>query len=393
MDLLTYIMQNIPSGWEDLFKSSISELKQISDILEEEKKSYRIVPEQENIFKVFELCKPKDLTVVIAGQDPYFQILPNDKPRALGLSFSVSKEDSIPSSLHNIYKEIKNCYPDSIIPLHGDISHWVPQGVFLLNAGLTCRAGEPGSHVGKYKLWSPFINKFIKYIATINKDILWIMWGKDAQKFTEMIDKSFNNIYEAVHPSGLSASRGFFGCNHFKIINEKLKELNRVPIKWLEQEIPNIGLVDKVIQILSPEDLLFLTNFYKNKNDFNLDLNKFSVSSYIKSLADICKTDIKKYYEHLINLYEKYMNLGNTVNALKIYYTESETNEQYLYKLMIDIRKDKLDSLVEHYKNFYVKDSGMNLQDYSLYILIRSVYPDKSFEEIVKQKIEINAII
>jgi uracil-DNA glycosylase len=369
MDLFSQVRTNIPEGWEELFKNATPEIKQISDILEEEKKTYRIVPDQENIFRIFYMCKPQDLKVVITGADPYFQILPNGKPRALGFSFSVSKEDAIPSSLHNIYKEIKNNYPNSIIPHHGDISHWVPQGVFLLNAGLTCRAGEPGSHVNKYKLWAPFINKFVKYMATVNKNIIWILWGKDSQKFEEMIDKSFNLILQSAHPSGLSASRGFFGCGHFKRINEDLKKMNRKPIKWLEQSLPNPNDIQKVLDNISPEDLKILTDFYSSQNDFELEVDKFCVATYFQVFANMEKIELSELYKLFQNLYEKYRNLACVMNTIKTSLHKEDSPHKQLAMIMIKINKDFLDKVIEQFKERHI-DKSYNLQDFCLYMYL-----------------------
>lgn len=369
MDLFSQVRTNIPEGWEELFKNATPEIKQISDILEEEKKTYRIVPDQENIFRIFYMCKPQDLKVVITGADPYFQILPNGKPRALGFSFSVSKEDAIPSSLHNIYKEIKNNYPNSIIPHHGDISHWVPQGVFLLNAGLTCRAGEPGSHVNKYKLWAPFINKFVKYMATVNKNIIWILWGKDSQKFEEMIDKSFNLILQSAHPSGLSASRGFFGCGHFKKINEDLKKMNRKPIKWLEQSLPNSKDIQNVLDTISSTDLKILTDFYSSQNDFELDVDKFSIATYFQVFANTEKIELAELYKLFQNLYEKYGNLPCVMNTIKTSLHKEDSPHKQLAMIMIKTSKAFLDKVIDQFKERYT-DKSYNLQDFCLYIYL-----------------------
>jgi len=372
MDLYTYTYQNVPEGWEDLFKSARAEIQQISDILEDEKKTYRIVPDQENIFRVFYMCKPQDLTVVITGADPYFQMRPEGMPRALGYSFSVAKDDKIPSSLQNIYKEIKSCYPDSIIPKHGDISHWVPQGVFLLNASLTCRLGEPGSHVNKYKLWTPFINKFVKFMATINKNLIWVLWGKDSQKFEELIDKSFNNILNSAHPSGLSAMRGFFGCNHFKIINEKLIGMNRPPVVWLPQECGNKEKVDSILSVLKENDLNTLIGFYDKENYMKMDSKYFSISTYIGNLSKVYKQDINKCYNDFAIFYTRYNQLQDTVDGLNRYYNGDKI-QAILYKM-----DDKtLNNLTDFYREHFKIEFKMNLVDFSLQTYLKNLYDTK----------------
>jgi uracil-DNA glycosylase len=372
MDLYTYTYQNVPAGWEDLFKSARAEIEQISSILEEEKKTYRIVPDQENIFRVFYMCKPQDLTVVITGADPYFQILPNGKPRALGYSFSVSEEDKIPSSLQNIYKEIKSCYPNSVIPTHGDISHWVPQGVFLLNASLTCRVNEPGSHVNKYKLWTPFINKFVKFMATVNKNLIWVLWGKDSQKFEELIDKSFNNILNSAHPSGLSAMRGFFGCNHFKIINEKLISMNRTPIVWLPQLCSNKEKVDGVISVLNEDDVNHLLNFYEKDNYMKMDSKHFCISTYIDNLSKLYKQDINKCYDDFVVFYTKYNDLQDTVDGMNRYY-----NGDKIQVILYNMKKEMVKSLTDFYREHFKSEFKMNLVDFSLQTYLKNLYDSK----------------
>jgi uracil-DNA glycosylase len=233
-----------------------------------------------NIFRVFYMCKPLDVKVVLLGQDPYHQMLSNGKPRALGFSFSVSKEDTIPGSLLNIYKEIKNCYPSSIIPSHGDISGWVTQGVFLLNSSLTCRANEPNSH-SKYNLWMPFIDRFIKFLASVTKTPIFVLWGKEAQKLDTMIEKGFRNILRGVHPSGLSANRGFFGCNHFKMINDILKTQNKQEIQWLEQELSLSELYIKYLtETVSNEEI---EQFYSHYESYYVKNDKQSIKEYVIS--------------------------------------------------------------------------------------------------------------
>jgi uracil-DNA glycosylase len=331
MDLYTYTKQNIPEGWEELFSIADPEIKQISNLLEKEKsKGFRIVPDLENIFRVFYMSKPENIKVVILGQDPYFQMLPNGKPRALGFSFSVSKDDAIPSSLQNIYKEIKNCYPSSIIPNNGDISNWVSQGVFLLNACLTCRVGEPGSH-NKYKLWMPFFDRFLKFLSTVNKNVIFVLWGKEAQQYESMIEKSFRNILKAVHPSGLSAMRGFFGCNHFKMINDILEKEGLKPIKWMEQEKSLTELyIEYFSKEINSEELSPLIEYYKPfhqeyldkyiKEEKILSLEEYTIymttiASYNKTSAE-AKAETETYEAFLKKLRENFESNGKNFYQL-----------------------------------------------------------------------------
>jgi uracil-DNA glycosylase len=236
LNLYDFTKKYKPEGWEDFIKDADDELLNISEILEKEKeKGYRIVPDMENIFKVFYLLKPENVKVIIWGQDPYHQILYNGKARAQGLSFSVTKEDEVPVSLVNIYKEIINCYPETPVeklPKHGDLTPWVNQGVLLLNSCLTCRAAEANSH-GKYNLWHPIISKMLNFISKYNKDVIHVLWGKESQKLEKMISKNYKIMLMGPHPSGLSAYRGFFGCGHFKTINELLIKQGKEQIIWI----------------------------------------------------------------------------------------------------------------------------------------------------------------
>jgi len=236
LTLEQYVTKYTPEGWEALFKDAKEEIRNISGIIQADiDKGIRVVPDMENIFRVFHLVKPSDVKVIIWGQDPYHQILYNGKPRAQGLSLSVSAEDDIPGSLLNIYKEIVNCYPEITkenFPKSGDLSNWVSQGVLLLNSCLTCKAGEPGSH-SKYIFWHPFINKLLTFLAKYNKDIIHVLWGKEAQKLEKMISVNFKIMLIGPHPSGLSAYRGFMGCGHFKKINDLLETQKRPQIKWM----------------------------------------------------------------------------------------------------------------------------------------------------------------
>lgn len=225
-------MISIP-GWETLFedediKDSIKEIFELLD--EEEKKGYRIVPDRENIFKAFELISLNEVNVVLYGMDPYPSIRDNGKCVATGLSFSVDKDnDKIPGSLKNIFKEIKNEF-NSKDHKNGNLDYLCYQGVLLLNSSLTTRAGETGSHCGKFKLWDGFIDKVIQVLNDNNDKIIHIFLGNDAKKLKNKIKKGF--IIEGVHPSPLSANRGFFGSGIFIKVNKILEELGKDTIEW-----------------------------------------------------------------------------------------------------------------------------------------------------------------
>lgn len=218
-----------PYTWEKVFENAASELEEISEMLEEDKPKGRRLPDNKDIFKVFNLVPLHKVKVIIVGQDPYHTVLSDGTPQAMGMCFATRKGCPVQPSLKNIYKEIKSNYPDTFnIPNHGDLTSWCHQGVFLLNACLTVRQGEPDSHK---QVWLGFIKKVINAILDANPGVIFLLWGGNAQKLSKIIG-SRATILTAAHPSGLSASRGFFGNGHFKQVNEILTKLGKSPIDW-----------------------------------------------------------------------------------------------------------------------------------------------------------------
>ncbi|NFO05625.1 uracil-DNA glycosylase [Clostridium botulinum] len=197
--------------------------------LAQEYKTKTIYPDMYNIFNALHYTAFDDVKVVILGQDPYHG--PN---QAHGLSFSVNPGVRTPPSLLNIYKELKDdigCY----IPNNGYLKKWSDQGVLLLNTVLTVRAGEANSH--KNIGWQIFTDNIIKVLNTREKPIVFILWGNNAIRKEELITNPKHHIIKSVHPSPLSASRGFFGSKPFSKTNEFLKNDNELPIDW---QIENI---------------------------------------------------------------------------------------------------------------------------------------------------------
>ncbi len=182
-----------------------------------------IFPPNNFIFRALDLVSFEDAKVIILGQDPYHK-----SGQANGLSFSVNKEVSIPPSLKNIFLELKN---DLNIPIssHGDLTYWAQQKVLLLNSALTVERGKPNSHVSLG--WNKLTDKII-YQLSMRGNMIFVLWGKSAQKKYTLIDQKHNKILEASHPSPLSAHRGFFGCNHFSKINKILKQNGAGEIDW-----------------------------------------------------------------------------------------------------------------------------------------------------------------
>lgn len=217
-----------PPGWEEIFKYTMPELENISEVVERERKIYRICPMQQDLFRAFNLVSFDRVKVVILGQDPYPQVLSNGIPRATGLSFSVRKDDFIPSSLENIYKELQDDIPGFEPPKHGCLEGWARQGVLFLNTALTLREDSPKSHIN---VWQGFTRKVIRKIVEENEDVIFVLWGGFAQKMMSVIGSSVT-ILTSADPSGRSANRGFFGCKHFSQINENLIEKGYEPIDW-----------------------------------------------------------------------------------------------------------------------------------------------------------------
>lgn len=184
----------------------------------------RIFPPGKEIFNAFNLCPFDELKVVIIGQDPY-----HGPGQAHGLCFSVKDDIDFPPSLKNIFKEINNDLGISI-PQTGDLSRWAKQGVLLLNATLTVRAHQVGSH--QKKGWETFTDEVIRNVSKKKDHVVFLLWGAYAQQKSEMIDQTKHLILQSVHPSPLSASRGFFGNHHFSRTNQFLQSKGLVPVNW-----------------------------------------------------------------------------------------------------------------------------------------------------------------
>lgn len=184
----------------------------------------RIYPHPKNIFRAFDLCPFEKVRVVILGQDPY-----HGAGQANGLCFAVSEGVVLPPSLQNIYKEIESDLGRQV-EWRGDLERWAKQGVLLLNATLTVRAGAPGSHQGKG--WEQFTDAAIRALAEKREHIVFLLWGRYAKEKGSMIDPSRHCILEAAHPSPFSADKGFFGCKHFSKANDYLHAHGIPEVAW-----------------------------------------------------------------------------------------------------------------------------------------------------------------
>jgi uracil-DNA glycosylase len=184
-----------------------------------------IYPPDADIFNAFTFTKPDNLKVVILGQDPY-----HGENQAHGLCFSVRKGNKIPPSLRNIYKELASDIPDFEPPAHGDLTHWAKQGVLLLNTVLTVEQSQAHSH--KNIGWEQFTDAVIATISAKFENVIFLLWGAPAQNKAKLIDVQRHTILSTVHPSPLSAYRGFFGCKHFSKTNDLLKAIGKEAIDW-----------------------------------------------------------------------------------------------------------------------------------------------------------------
>tara|TARA_B100001173_G_C16018449_1_gene560839 strand:+ start:991 stop:1890 length:900 start_codon:yes stop_codon:yes gene_type:complete len=215
--------------WLDVFAENEfqkSYFKQLSAFLSNEFKTQKVFPPKEHIFRCFNTLPIDKVKVVIIGQDPY-----HNYNQAMGLCFSVNKGIQTPGSLLNMYKELKsdlNCR----IPTHGDLSKWQSQGILMLNTSLTVRAHNANSH--SKKGWEQFTDKAIEELAKARKNIVFLLWGKNAQDKEKLIKRSGREhlVLKSAHPSGLSAHRGFFGNKHFSQTNAYLKKNMIEPIDW-----------------------------------------------------------------------------------------------------------------------------------------------------------------
>lgn len=197
---------------------------ELKSFLVSEKRQYTVYPPGPLIFNAFNLTPFDRVKVVILGQDPY-----HGPGQAHGLSFSVPDGVPYPPSLRNIFKEL---HDDLGIPMarSGNLEKWAREGVLLLNASLTVRAGEPTSH--SRHGWEQFTDAAIRALSEQREHLVFILWGSYAIAKQSLIDSSKHLILKSVHPSPLSASRGFFGCHHFSLTNTYLKENGIEPIDW-----------------------------------------------------------------------------------------------------------------------------------------------------------------
>lgn len=217
----------IEQSWKKILQPEFEKeyFKNLIQFVKSEYVSFTCYPEKKDIFAAFNHCSFDTLKVVIIGQDPY-----HGPGQANGLCFSVPEDSKHPPSLINIFKELQSDI-DKPIPISGDLSFWADQGVLLLNATLTVRAHEAGSH--QKKGWEQFTDAVIQQISKEKEGVVFLLWGGFAKKKGKKIDTNKHHILSTGHPSPLSANRGYwFGNNHFSQTNEYLKCFGHNEIEW-----------------------------------------------------------------------------------------------------------------------------------------------------------------
>ncbi len=216
----------IEPSWAALLSAEFSKpyFKNLVQFIDTEKLKYTILPPENEVFAAFNACPFNELKLVILGQDPYHGI-----GQANGLAFSVHDGVKIPPSLRNIYKELHDDVGKEI-PKTGNLSHWAKQGVLMLNATLTVRASEAGSHQNRG--WEQFTDVVMKIVSAQKSNLVFMLWGAYAQKKGKIIDRSKHLVLESAHPSPLAAYRGFFGNKHFSKANEYLTKHGYKAINW-----------------------------------------------------------------------------------------------------------------------------------------------------------------
>ncbi|NJK79889.1 MAG: uracil-DNA glycosylase [Chloroflexaceae bacterium] len=220
-----------PNTWHDILGEELAKpyMLQLQDFLTEERSNYTIYPPKRQVFTALELTPYDQVRVLILGQDPY-----HGPSQAHGLCFSVLPGVPAPPSLVNIFKELHDdvgCF----VPNNGYLVPWAEQGILLLNAVLTVRAGQANAH--KDKGWEVFTDRVIQAVSARAAPVVFVLWGNYARKKVKLIDTTRHTIVQSAHPSPLSARNGFFGSRPFSAINRILEQHGSTPIDW---QIPHL---------------------------------------------------------------------------------------------------------------------------------------------------------
>ena len=219
-------LSKITTNWKEIIEKYNFSI--INDFIKKEKETFKdwleIYPPNNLIFQCFNLFNIEHTKVVIIGQDPYIR-----KNQAMGLSFSVPRGIKVPPSLKNIIKEINRSMKLNNDLKNGDLTNWANHGVLLLNRSLTVREGVSNSHK---KVWLPFTEMIVKYISNNLNNIVFLLWGRNAEELSSFIDKEKHLVLISGHPSPLNRKKDFIGNNHFVKTNKYLKSKNKCEIDW-----------------------------------------------------------------------------------------------------------------------------------------------------------------
>ncbi|PCI90148.1 uracil-DNA glycosylase [Candidatus Kaiserbacteria bacterium] len=217
---------HLETSWEKRLSeiTNSASFQSLADFLRQEYDKGEVYPSEENIFSAFDACPFDSVKVVIIGQDPY-----HGEHQANGLCFAVSEGVKLPPSLRNIFKEIESDLSHTI-EKEGNLERWAEQGVLLLNATLTVRAHDPGSH--QKKGWEEFTDAAISALSSEREGVVFMLWGNYAKAKGESIDTKKHLVLTAAHPSPFSAYNGFFGSKHFSQTNKYLKKKGEREIEW-----------------------------------------------------------------------------------------------------------------------------------------------------------------
>jgi uracil-DNA glycosylase len=222
----SFCLDKIDKSWKDFFFNEFKreELIEILKKVDSDSKKNNCYPKNKDVFRLFRELSLENIKVIIIGQDPYYQ-----PGIADGFAFSTRKENFIPASLGNIFKELNEDINCNHKRENCDLTNWVKQGVFLLNTSLTVRESQQKSHS---ELWREFTFELSKYINKNRKDIIWVFWGRDAKSLRDNCKINPEMSISGSHPSPFSASFGFFGSKPFSKINHKLSLLKKTKINW-----------------------------------------------------------------------------------------------------------------------------------------------------------------
>lgn len=259
-NIYDYTLRNAPWSWREFFEQRMKYIKAVSDTVDKDVKLGEIVlPPMEYLWNAFVYTAHNNVKVVLLGQDPY-----PTPGNATGLSFSVKKGNEIPKSLINMYNVLAKTVYGFEIPEHGDLTNWAIQGVLMINTAYTVIAGKPNSHS---RTWKQFTDPLIEYLSDNYNNLVFLLWGKEAQKYRKFIDKRKHLVLETSHPSPLGYHCGFKDSDHFNQTNEYLIKNKKSPINWCLHLDPFSPPPVKPIE--TPEEILETQEEIPKKSEEN----------------------------------------------------------------------------------------------------------------------------